>query len=162
MEGGSGMVVLIVLIVAVVIIGLISLTFVLIEGSESLNTINQPCDQISTTGLLNTTGLPCVVVNGVTTSDKLSVGYQPLAVITPNPYPYKTACATLCGRVANGHCVDNSGNIDEMLDPTYQSCLTKLAPTQCVGVAMPVGYSGNTFYYVKTFYTDDVQTGTCV
>lgn len=156
------MVVLFVLIGVIVVIGLLLLTFVLIEGSGKFGPINQPCDQISTSGLLDTSGLPCVVVNGVTTSDKLSVGYHPLAILTPNPYPYKTACATLCGRVANGHCVDSNGDIDNELDPTYQGCLKNLAPNRCVGVAMPVGYSGNTYYYAKTFYTADVQTGSCV
>lgn len=155
------MVVLFVLIGIVVVIGLMSLTFVLVEGSDTLNPINQPCDGISTTGLLDTSKLPCVMVNGYVTSDKLTVGYQPLTVLTATPYPYKTACATLCSQVANGHCVDNNGDVDETLDTSYQVCLKQLAPTRCVGVAMPVGYSGNTYYYAKTFYTTDVQTGTC-
>lgn len=156
------MIILLVMIGIIVLVGIIALSVLLVQGGSGGGVFNKPCSEISTSSLVNAQGMPCVIgTGGAVTSDKLSVGYQPLAILTPNEYPYKTACATLCSRVNDGHCVTSSGEIDPLNDPTYQACLKNLEPQNCIGTAMPVAYSGNTLYYVKSFYTVDVRTGTC-
>lgn len=92
------------------------------------------------------------ICNGrVTTTDRLGISYSPQAVLSTSETPYTIACATMCARISNGVCLDSYGDVVK----NYQTCLERLKPERCSGVALPVGYSGNTFYYIKRFVQDE-------
>lgn len=142
----SGLYILISLFVFLSIFGSILIILLLVYYPKiNGNKIN--CQDANTSQLPDISDQPRVCNGKTITTDRLGISYTPEAILSTTPTAYKIACASMCTQVINGKCYDPSGNeISE-----YSTCLDKLSPKECIGDAIPVGYSGNVLYYVKRF-----------
>lgn len=146
-----GISILVFLIVLISIFGATLIVLLIVYYPTIYNSGKISCDNADTSQLQDVSDQPRLCNGKIVTNDRLVIDYSPSVIISPIPYSYTIACASMCTQIVNGECLDSQGNIVD----AYSTCLEKLAPSNCTGNALPVGYSGNTLYYVERFVQND-------
>ena len=64
--------------------------------------------------------------------------------VSPNPTYYLDVCKNFC---VNGYNSQTKSCVDDVGLNDFKNCINASQPNDCIGSAMPVAISGNTFYY---------------
>ncbi len=137
------------IILIVLLILFVALNFLSIYKYNEKNKIvrkdiETPC-VVSFDLLPNIANTKCCFINGQVTADKYVESLD--MVVSTNPEFYLDVCEEFCIEgydKVNNKCVGNKGN------NSFISCVQKTKPVNCTSIAMPVAYSGTTYYYAKS------------
>ncbi len=146
-------------VAGVVVILLLTYTIVVettdISGGGGTVDSKPGCDEL-TSGLPDISAQKCCAGQGIT-----KYNYDLAMDVSPAPVAYQTICRQYCPEglydMTNDTCLSDDSNIQSQVS----KCLTAIKPTNCTGLAKPVGTSYGTLYYGLRANLNGCQLVTC-
>jgi hypothetical protein len=132
-------------VIIIEIIGIVIYSYLGVQKWETTNTVIVPTTGKCTpafNSLPDITNLQCCEINGQITSNRYDAAIN--MVVANSATPYLTACEGFCTNGLNSstqQCQDGVGQAD------FETCVQRLQPRACIGIAMPIAHVGLTYYY---------------